>query len=58
MNLDSVAELLLAEPEVTVDTPAAAHGHWEEDGVHLTPAGQQRVAAAVLDALATEPGPP
>lgn len=57
-DLDAVAELLLAEPEVTVDTRAAAHGHWEEDGVHLTPAGQRHVAAAVLDALATEPGPP
>ncbi|MFJ6722733.1 SGNH/GDSL hydrolase family protein [Streptomyces sp. NPDC091259] len=52
-DLDAVAELLLAEPEVTVDTRAAAHGHWEEDGVHLTPTGQQHVAAAVLDALAT-----
>ncbi|MFE5535470.1 SGNH/GDSL hydrolase family protein [Streptomyces sp. NPDC056492] len=50
-DLDAVAELLLAEPEVTVDTRAAARGHVEEDGVHLTPAGQQRVAAAVLDAL-------
>ncbi|MEU7067249.1 hypothetical protein [Streptomyces sp. NPDC046161] len=58
VNLDAVAELLLAEPEVTVDTRAAAHGHWEEGGVHPTPAGQQRVAAAVLDTLATEPGPP
>lgn len=57
-NLGAVAELLLAEPEVTVDTRAAAHGHGEDDGVHPTPAGQQRVAAAVLDALATEPGPP
>ncbi|MEU3470703.1 SGNH/GDSL hydrolase family protein [Streptomyces sp. NPDC006687] len=57
-DLDAVAELLLAEPEVTVDTRAAAHGHWEEDGVHLTPAGQRGVAAAVLDALTTEPGPP
>ncbi|MEU2832086.1 SGNH/GDSL hydrolase family protein [Streptomyces lavendulae] len=50
-DLDAVAELLLAEPEATVDTRAAAHGHLEEDGVHLTPAGQRRVAAAVLDAL-------
>ncbi|MGE7386483.1 SGNH/GDSL hydrolase family protein [Streptomyces sp. NPDC004126] len=50
-DLDAVAELLLAEPEVTVDTRAAAHGHLEDDGVHLTPSGQQRVAAAVLDAL-------
>ncbi|MFJ3877022.1 SGNH/GDSL hydrolase family protein [Streptomyces sp. NPDC090077] len=50
-DLDAVADLLLAEPEVTVDTRAAAHGHTEEDGVHLTPAGQRRVAAAVLDVL-------
>ncbi|MFD7834600.1 SGNH/GDSL hydrolase family protein [Streptomyces sp. NPDC059761] len=64
-DLDAVAELLLAEPEVTVDTRAAAHGHVEEDGVHLTPAGQRRVAAAVLDALGPGvvrpkdvPGPP
>ncbi|WP_331727837.1 SGNH/GDSL hydrolase family protein [Streptomyces sp. NBC_00158] len=55
-DLDAVAELLLAEPEVTVDTRAAAHGHTEEDGVHLTPVGQQRVTAAVLDALG--PGGP
>ncbi|MFD8141955.1 SGNH/GDSL hydrolase family protein [Streptomyces sp. NPDC059708] len=50
-DLDAVAELLLAEPETTVDTRAAARGHLEEDGVHLTPAGQRRVAAALLDAL-------
>ncbi|MFB6615132.1 SGNH/GDSL hydrolase family protein [Streptomyces sp. NPDC056367] len=56
-DLDAIADLLLAEPEPTVDTRAAAHGHWEEDGVHLTPAGQQRVAAAVLDALMPEPEP-
>ncbi|GLV86056.1 hypothetical protein Slala03_57450 [Streptomyces lavendulae subsp. lavendulae] len=53
-DLDAVAELLLAEPEATVDTRAAAHGHLEEDGVHLTPDGQRRVAAAVLDALGPE----
>ncbi|MGT2532378.1 SGNH/GDSL hydrolase family protein [Streptomyces nojiriensis] len=56
-DLDAVAELLLAEPEVTVDTRAAAHGHWEEDGVHLTPDGQQHVAAAVLAALGSGPAP-
>ncbi|MFE2856582.1 SGNH/GDSL hydrolase family protein [Streptomyces lavendulae] len=56
-DLDAVAELLLAEPEVTVDTRAAAHGHQEEDGLHLTPAGQRRVAAAVLDALGADPAP-
>lgn len=54
-DLDAVADLLLAEPEVTVDTRAAAHGHLEEDGLHLTPAGQRRVAAAVLDALGAGP---
>ncbi|MFE2153851.1 SGNH/GDSL hydrolase family protein [Streptomyces lavendulae] len=56
-DLDAVAELLLAEPEVTVDTRAAAHGYQEEDGLHLTPAGQRRVAAAVLDALGADPAP-
>ncbi|MFD7561191.1 SGNH/GDSL hydrolase family protein [Streptomyces sp. NPDC059835] len=56
-DLDAVAELLLVEPEVTVDTRAAAHGHWEEDGVHLTPDGQQHVAAAVLAALGSGPAP-
>ncbi|MFE3763830.1 SGNH/GDSL hydrolase family protein [Streptomyces sp. NPDC059104] len=54
-DLDALAELLLAEPGTTVDTRAAAHGHVEEDGLHLTPAGQQRVAAVVLDALGRVP---
>ncbi|MFJ5549794.1 SGNH/GDSL hydrolase family protein [Streptomyces sp. NPDC093225] len=57
-DLDAVADLLLAEPEATVDTRAAAHDHLEEDGLHLTPAGQQRVAAAVLEALGTSPTRP
>ncbi|WP_435057944.1 SGNH/GDSL hydrolase family protein [Streptomyces sp. bgisy060] len=50
-DLDAVADVLLAEPEPTIDTRAAAHGHLEEDGLHLTPTGQQRVAEAVLAAL-------
>ncbi|GAA0299310.1 hypothetical protein GCM10010302_42320 [Streptomyces polychromogenes] len=50
-DLDTVAELLLAQAETTVDTRAAARGHLEEDGIHLTPAGQQRIAATVLEAL-------
>ncbi|MFB0626987.1 SGNH/GDSL hydrolase family protein [Streptomyces sp. AB3(2024)] len=54
-DLDALAELLLAEPGITVDTRVAAHGHVEEDGLHLTPGGQQRVAAVVLDALGRVP---
>ncbi|MFE3578653.1 SGNH/GDSL hydrolase family protein [Streptomyces vinaceus] len=56
-DLDALAEFLLAEPEVTVDTRTAGHGHVEEDGLHLTPAGQRRVVSAVLDALAPPPAP-
>ncbi|MFH7596348.1 GDSL-type esterase/lipase family protein [Streptomyces racemochromogenes] len=54
-DLDTLAEFLLAQPDVTVDTRAAAQGHLEEDGIHLTPAGQQRIAATVLDVLGWSP---
>ncbi|MFJ8164927.1 SGNH/GDSL hydrolase family protein [Streptomyces sp. NPDC096136] len=54
-DLDAVADFLLAQPEATVDTRAAAQGHLEEDGIHLTPAGQQRIAATVLDVLGSLP---
>ncbi|AZM92789.1 SGNH/GDSL hydrolase family protein [Streptomyces sp. W1SF4] len=54
-DLDTVAEFLLAQPETTIDTRAAAQGHLEEDGLHLTPAGQQRIAATVLEVLGAPP---
>lgn len=54
-DLDTVAEFLLAQPETTIDTRAAAQGHLEEDGIHLTPTGQQRIAATALEALGSLP---
>ncbi|MEU5806667.1 SGNH/GDSL hydrolase family protein [Streptomyces sp. NPDC047718] len=50
-DLDALAEDLLARPEPVVDTRPAARGHLDADGVHLTPAGQRAVTAALLDTL-------
>ncbi|GGS16314.1 hypothetical protein Snoj_30480 [Streptomyces nojiriensis] len=50
-DLDAVADFLLARPEPVVDTRRAARGHHEADGLHLSPAGQRAVTAALLEAL-------
>ncbi|MGY0232173.1 SGNH/GDSL hydrolase family protein [Longispora urticae] len=52
-DLDEVAAFLADQPETTVDTrpatrPVEAH---QEDGLHLTLAGQSAVAVAVVEAL-------
>ncbi|MER5861847.1 SGNH/GDSL hydrolase family protein [Kitasatospora sp. NPDC002040] len=51
-DLDAVADFLLTRPEPVVDTRPAGRGRYQEDGLHLTPAGQQSVARALVDALA------
>ncbi|RSS81377.1 SGNH/GDSL hydrolase family protein [Streptomyces sp. WAC06614] len=50
-DLDALADFLLTQPEPALDTRPAAHGHLEPDGVHLTPAGQRSVTAALLHRL-------
>ncbi|MFJ6758687.1 SGNH/GDSL hydrolase family protein [Streptomyces sp. NPDC091273] len=50
-DLDAVAGFLLDRPEPVVDTRHAARGHHEADGLHLTPAGQRAVTAALLETL-------
>ncbi|WP_214411233.1 SGNH/GDSL hydrolase family protein [Sphaerisporangium fuscum] len=56
-DIDAIARFLLDRPEPAVDTRTATIGGTEsglhlDDGVHLTPAGQRAVAAAVVEGLA------
>ncbi|MBW5484195.1 SGNH/GDSL hydrolase family protein [Streptomyces bambusae] len=50
-DLDALADFLCSQPEPAVDTRSAAQGRHEPDGVHLTPAGQRAVTAALIDTL-------
>ncbi|MGI5163527.1 SGNH/GDSL hydrolase family protein [Spirillospora sp. CA-253888] len=53
-DIDAIADHLLNRPEATVDARPAvsAPKHLQEDGVHLTIAGQSEIAAAVVHAMA------
>ncbi|MFI5527378.1 SGNH/GDSL hydrolase family protein [Kitasatospora sp. NPDC051853] len=55
-DVASLAGHLASRPEPAIDVRPATEGRQEEDGLHLTPAGQRAVAVAVVEALAGAAG--